>query len=452
MPITNSLLVLALALVTLFGGTAFGQDPPINEWVDGPDQHLPGWDVKVQPPILTFALRQAVTLEARGDVNKSGLAGHQLVTFLKVGASDHWFPGFRRSVVTEIPKSVDLSVIENFYAKPGSYRIAMVLYDPVSQRRGVWHTSVQVPERKDLPDFPDAPQIQFIDAEDPMHHHASPTPTALGNSGPLELDLILNLTERSELEIRDPEQDVVRVRNPRVVTGQSTLSIVTGPTPDWFLGRSRQDVVTQSILSIASAISALNFNGCIRVSAIDAAKGKVLLDRSEKFDPAAVFATLREKRNVNQIDLHALAARQNAATFIGKFLQRTIAERHRCSDADSEPERAIVMLSDELAFPENSSIVPSKPDPREGPPVRFFFLRMTIPEFRGFYTIPFPGQGSPRFIPTASGHQDHMGRFFKELDVRRFDLAQPKDLQRTLPQLIDELRQLANKKPGEKKS
>src|ERR1700757_4901442 len=84
-----------LAALLLIAVSAYAQDvipsaSTIDQWLRGPEVHLPGWEVHVQSPILTFQLRYAVAIRGRADIARAHLAGHDLHVFIRVADKKGW--------------------------------------------------------------------------------------------------------------------------------------------------------------------------------------------------------------------------------------------------------------------------------------------------------------------------------------------------------------------------
>ncbi|MGZ5545454.1 MAG: hypothetical protein ACXWIU_12330 [Limisphaerales bacterium] len=406
---------------------------PVGKWLSEPEQHLPGWTIHVDPPVLTFPLRLAVTVRGEATVSKTKLTGHDLHFFVKVSdATGNWFPDRRYSSIHNLPKSGIVTVTERFFAKPGDYQITLLIYDSKNDTHGVWHRSVHVAAEDSLLNYPSAPEVQFIDPDEPFKGGAAPTLPPLENHKPLLVDIVLNLTERSELELRERPRSYL---GDPMIHGGGTHFAPQTITPDWQLGRPRQNFTTETLLSIANTMNQLKVNGCVRVSVVDAVRSKVLLDRRSIADPGTLLASMNERRNTQKVDAHVLVMRQQAGTFLHNFLQSMIADTSACNESVKPVERAIVLISDALVFPESSQLTPLTPPTVVTPATHFYFFRMTVHEY--IHQI---GMGRA-YVALAMSPDDQVGRLLVNLDVRRFDLSQPKDLQKALPKFMEALAQ-----------
>jgi hypothetical protein len=199
------------------------------------------------------------------------------------------------------------------------------------------------------------------------------------------------------------------------------------------MDRERQDFITETLLSIGDAMSAIKVNGCTRVSVLDAVRAKVLLDRRTTFDPNSMMKDMRERRSTHKIDAHVLVLRQQAGTFLHNFLQTIIADSTACPGDQQPSERVIVLISDALVFPESKQLTPVSA-PAAEPPTKFYFFRMTVHEY-----VQQIGMG--RASTLASAPEDQVGRLLSNLDAKRFDLSDPKDFEKALSKYLEALKQ-----------
>ncbi len=424
-------LVLSMAMATTCALGEVKEPPPrlpVERWLLEPEQRLPGWTVRVEGPVLTFALRQAVTLRAEADVQDSKLLGHDLHFFVRVAdAQGHWLPEKRYSSIEKLPRMAKVTATERFFADPGDYRISFVIYDSVNGTHGVWHRPVHVPKSEKVLSYPYARSIEYIDPEEPFKLSDSPALPPLENRNAVRVDVVLNLTERSELELGD-RHDIVLDQFTR--GGRRYQHVY----PNWQLGRERQDFTTESLLAIAEVLDEMKLNGCVQVSVVDAVRSKVMVDRRRLLDPAAILKALKERRDTQKVDARVLLARQQAGTFLHNFLQGLIADNSGCNTPSERMDRAIVLISDALVFPESKQLTPLRPPPAEVRATRFYFLRMTVTDYVGGVAF------GRAYTSAAIPPDDQVGRLLKDLDVHRFNLSEPKDFERALPKFLDDLK------------
>ena len=420
----------ALLIVLLVSSFAVAQPvapPGVSRWFQEPETHLPGWKVQTDGPILSFTQRGLVSLRAEANVHGAKLEGHDLYFFVKVADSKgNWIGERRFTSIQKLQKGTDLTVTEKFFAKPGDYTAAIVVYDPGTGAHGMWKRTVHVPELDTHISYPEGDAIQFIDLENPFKPGSTPALPPLQNQKPLRMDIVLNLTERSDLEVEN-HTPVLPQRGRH--GGWGAFQVL----PDWQMNLPRQEFVTETLLAIGDALSVLNVNGCTRISVVDAVRAKVLVDRRPALDPNTMLADVRERRATHKIDAHVLQLRQQAGTFLHNVLQTILADSTGCGDPPLPSERAIVLISDALAFPESKQLTPV-PQPAAEPPTKVYFFRTTIREYFQRITV---GRASA----TSTYPDDQVGRLLSDLNVKRFDLAEPKDFQKALPKFLDALKQ-----------
>jgi hypothetical protein len=422
--------MIGLALLLLATSLARAESTPpklpVSQWFDEPEIHLPGWNVQASSPILTFPQRWLVTLKAEANVRGAKLEGHDLHFFVKVADSKgNWIGERRYSSIQKLQKGTDIAAVEKFFAKPGDYIAALVIYDSTQGNHGLWKRTVHVPELDTPIAYPEADRIQYIDQEHPFKPGTTPALLPMRNQKPLRMDIIINLTERSDLEVDNPTE----IPPPRGRRGGWGAFLVR---PDWQMNLPRQEFVTETLLSIGDVLSVLNVNGCTRVSVVDAVRANVLVDRRPTLDPNTMLADMQERRATHKIDAHVLQLRQQAGTFLHNFLQAIIADDAGCPKSPLPSERVIVLISDALVFPESNQLTPVPP-PAAEPPTKLYFFRMTIREY-------IQRIGTGRASTTSTYPYDQVGRLLSDLDVKRFDLSDPKDFQKALPKFLDALK------------
>ena len=419
-----------LLTIAILASAACAQDqgglpPPavVDEWLRGPEQHAPGWNVQVRAPALTFRLRYAVAIRAHGDIAKAHLASHELHVFVRVTDGEGWTSRVRHSSVANLPNRADLEVMENFYALPGTYRVAIILYDVQAKRHGTWFKSVEVPEGERLPDYDNAPPVDFISPEGPFVMNVAPRTVPIETHRPERLDIVLNLTERVELELSHPN-----------ATRSHRWSPWGFSSPDWMLDRAPQDVVSEGLLGMGELLAAWRPEGCVRVSAFDAIRAKTYLDRASSFTAQEILEELRSNRNTAAVDARTLALRRKAGDFFRSFLQNIIDDHSGCESKAAPATRSVIVISDEMVFPEGEPL--QSAEPAAGQPMRVYLLRLAIPDFGSQFHFE---AGSSGVVRMSSGRFDQVSRLVQDLHPQRFDITQPRDFQKLLPHLRDEM-------------
>jgi hypothetical protein len=169
--------------------------------------------------------------------------------------------------------------------------------------------------------------------------------------------------------------------------------------------------------------------GCVRVSAIDILRLKVVLDRSSA-DPATnlnkiqqAISTLRYNAS---IDVHTLAGRTKAREFFHQFLEKVIDGNSGCSEAVPNVGRVIIVVSDSLMFPKGVDREPvSPPEDRNA---RFFHVQLS-------YTLFYTENSFPAAVTTF----DEVGHMLGPLHPHNFAVVEPKDLRHAVAEIVKEI-------------
>src|SRR6266567_3260716 len=121
-------------------------DVPMQQWLAGPDhQDIPA-EFKVLNPRFTFQQRYLV--ECRASISGEIARGRELYIWLQV--ADHagtWQPGsthIRNDASPSLTKRNEVEFVGAFYATPGQYTVAIVIYDAKSHAYDVRHMPVTV--------------------------------------------------------------------------------------------------------------------------------------------------------------------------------------------------------------------------------------------------------------------------------------------------------------------
>jgi hypothetical protein len=279
----------------------------------------------------------------------------------------------------------------NFYARPGVYQVSLLVFDEASNQHYLWRDTVKLHSAKVLPDLDrDLPQVEFVD----LHHRRAPVGEHLpiDNERPLRIDVIMNLT------------------------GDRQMSLTNR-----FYSRLRQFSLEGALVGAVSVMSQMQpANGCVRISAIDILHLQIARDRAAadaNVDWQQVRETILKNRDTQTVDLKTLTGRQKAREFFRRYIDKVISDDSGCSGGGSKPDRAVIVVSDALEFPNGTDKEPvAVPEQRGG---RFYHVK-----------IAFPG---PTF--------DNLGHMLDPLHPRRFTVNQPKDLRRAIAEIIHDLEQ-----------
>jgi hypothetical protein len=69
----------------------------------------------------------------------------------------------------------------------------------------------------------------------------------------------------------------------------------------------------------------------------------------------------------------------------------------------------------------------------------YYFFRLSIPDFLGRYASRYDFHGVASYTPLAVPPEDQVARLLHDVNVKRFDLTQPKDFQKALPHFLEDL-------------
>lgn len=399
-------LILCIACLLSFSLHALAQESTLRHipiaWFEEADRHAPHWRVQFDPPTLTYSQRLVVGVQAifPANGNERGPDWHILLRI--ADESGKWFQNydsFHADLRSMPPKSEPVVWHGFAFVQPGTYRLALVAYDAINERHFVWRKILRVDRPGVLPDIDrDLPQVEFVD----LSHIRPPIPEYLPVRTPAQIDVVFNLTGNEQLSLTPNNLDNFRR----------------------FYVEDGQRGATGMLSQLAPS------EGCVRVSAIDILRLKVVLDRSSA-DPASNLNRIQEEipRALDNatVDVNTLVGRTKAHQFFQQFLEKVISDTARCSPRLPNPDRAIIVVSDSLIFPKGTNSEPvSLPEHRN---VRFFHVRFS-------YTL-FVKQDPPFF--TAVTTVDEVGHMLNSLHPRSFDVIEPKDLRRAVAEIVRDI-------------
>jgi hypothetical protein len=385
---------------------ALPEHMPLAEWLAGPERHDFKCEMELSPARLTFQQRNMVQLRADVDpAPEDRRKDIDLYLIVKVAdASGKWLQSATHRHF-HIPAGFDKnSMVEyttGFYATPGSYIVALIVFDALSGKVSVLRKPLQVkpPKNDPLPQLDrNLPAIDFL-ADVP----SSPTPVQ-------PQEHFRNVRRPQEFLPPHPEdewppgrgREYLPVRNVRPLRVDVILN-VSAPVDESFLGNTpvSQYRSTAGIISQLGAIlSHLDVeNGCVRVSALDLSQLGVVFDRVDgqtaDWDKLAKMISDRETNTINVRALgHGVAD-----------------DRSGCGTSAGPIEHAIIFVSRNFSFPSGGRgerYVAGEPGD-----VRYFQFRINR------------GAGS-----------DDLVRFFQPAHPRRFDVDSPEQFRSSLADLI----------------
>jgi hypothetical protein len=395
-------------------------DIPIQQWLSGPERKDFKWHVDLESPRMTFQQRFLVEVRAGVDaapLKKDG-APHDLYFVLKVSdGNGHWLPGDTNNhfaVTQKLSKSQEIEFNAGLYAKPGRYTAALLLYDVDSGRGNVWRKTFEVKEPKNdpLPTIDSAvPTVEFLD-EVPEELHVERTirvgrrrfpaperwtgteqwPPAHGAellpvhaARPLRIDVVLNFS---------PWIDPFMIQNTPAVA----FRIDSG-----------------RMIQIGAVLSHLAVDrGCVRVAGVDLSRIAVAFEPTDarNLDWNAIAEQVR-KTDHNTVSVDVLSKKKSPAPFLHDYMTELMKDSSGCAQTNQKGEHVILFVSHGFEFPSGTRHDPLAADSQCG--CRFYYIRIT------------------------RGMSDDLDDFFKQVNPRRFDVANPEQFRRALAELLREL-------------
>src|SRR5258708_30224864 len=171
-----------LALLIAITLSARGQDAKtsfsVQSWLEGPDRRDFPWEVRIDPPTLTYQQRflLEVTAAVDGSVLRQKPYRHFTIIVKLADKDGHCLPGDDATdyAVTQPTGPIDqLRFYTGVYVRPGDYRIAVLMYDSAHQEGNVKHVTLHVPAPKHdpLPELArDFPAVEFSPRNPRLSH------------------------------------------------------------------------------------------------------------------------------------------------------------------------------------------------------------------------------------------------------------------------------------------
>jgi hypothetical protein len=401
-------LTLCIACLLSFSFHVLAQESPLRHipigWFEEADRHAPHWHVQFDPPTLTYSQRLVVGVRALVPTNGNERGPDWHIILRIADESGLWFQNydyFRIDLRSMPPKAQPVDWHGYAFVQPGTYHLALVAYDAINKRHFVWRKMLRVDRPSALPDIDrDLPQVEFVD----LTHIRPPIPEYLPvhTQAPAQIDVVFNLTGNEQLSLNPNNLDSFR-----------------------------RSYVEDGLRGATGLLSQLApSQGCVRVSAIDILRLKVVLDRSSG-DPASNLNRIQQEitsaLDNAAVDVHTLAGRTKAREFFRQFLEKVISDDAGCSPQLPNPDRAIIVVSDSLIFPKGTNTEPvSLAETRNA---HFFHLRFSYTLFVRQY---------PPFL-TAVTTIDEVGHMLSSLHPRNFDVVEPKDLRRAVAEIVQDI-------------
>lgn len=336
-------------------------DLPVETWLSqGEHMEIP-WQVSVSRPVLTFQLRNLVrvTAELAADVLQKQSIQHDLHFMVRAAPEGGpWKDGesythFR--IDKKLDSRTDLQMIADLYLRPGTYILAIIVYDSISGKRNLTLSRVQVspPESDLLPELLSRlPKIQFLPPPDNaaplgLGHVSLPVST----SRPVQLDLIVDLStydEASDASNPDTER----------MPGAASMG--------WPFGRmrirpaeetaSQQTLAQSKLIETASVLSAIDLaQGCFQVTALDIIRRRTILPPTSAND--VEWEKVRDQimsPDKTMVSVADLRGRQQVGKFFLAEMERRMTQPPSCKLNSPAPLHIIAILSRGVSFPSGS--------------------------------------------------------------------------------------------------
>jgi hypothetical protein len=395
-------------------------DIPIESWLQRQDQNDFHWKVEVGQPYLTFQQRYVVSIVATFRANslyKAGLSPVDLHFVTKFAGEDgRWLQGqsySRFEPPAKLAGGDQIHSISSVYAKPGTYRVAVMAYDRLHGKGNVWRGTVRVPaiNRDQLPgsdknipaiEFllpvpPIAAASEFLTIRDPWDFGQGTLTIPVTNNAPLQVDLVANLSLSSATRMRHSEAS------------------------EWFYQMNAARVT-----EISRVISEMDLkSGCMRLSAVDLPRQELFVDRvnTRDFDWSKIKAAL-QARERSKINVHTLAGEKKTPSFLATYLAKLAADPPNCPmPAGKSPVRVLIVVSANFIFPYGTEMV---------------HLTSSNAWTRCYHL---------ELVPVAGPHWDEISTLLKPLNPVRLETSTPAGFRKTLARLIRDLETMSGGGP-----
>jgi hypothetical protein len=362
---------------------------PLNDWLSQGERKAFASNIRILGPSLTFQQRHHILVRATFPTPslQKGSIHRDLHFFIKVAdESGKWFDGETYNhfpVEKKFEKKVDLVLEGGLYLQPGTYTIAVVVYDAVLREHNVAfrHVRVRPPKHDALPELLSAaPTVEF--PPDPVDGVASP---ASGHSSlpvktdrPVELDVIVDLTPYAAATTitagpdagNDGLASIGSVRGPSIGSGRGASigdpdrvpngprlggpSIAHRTIPS---GMRRGVKVFQSrLLEAASVLSDIDLKkGCTRVTVFNALSRRTVMTAQPALS-ADWLKTWNDVMNTNLdlVSVDELAGSVESAKFFSDQVEKLMSQPPECNASSVHPLRVLTLFSHGAHFPDKT--------------------------------------------------------------------------------------------------
>jgi hypothetical protein len=407
---------------------------PLEQWLAGPDRTDIPAEFKVLNPRFTFNQRYLV--ECRAAISGEIARGRELHIWVKV--ADHsgaWLPGHDYSFNLAAPsltKKNEVQFVGGFYALPGQYTVAMIVYDGKSKQYDVRHLPVtvkpiendplagHVETAKPVDFFVDQPpggntfqRIGDVNKDEPdwLWPFAHELDTYPVNSGrPVQIDIVLNFSDAGEA-VNIPDIPVPRMRRypsiePRIL-----------PPPPEVKVQQRQKEYIGALLTVAQVLASIRpANGCVRISGMD------ILDMQEvlhRMAPEQVewekIQRYRTTEKLAEVSVAALKNRKEQPNFVRNYLKDLQSPIENCGTGSEPPLHTVIVVSHPYVFPSGSHKENFKFE--NDPTFRFYHFLLNV---------------------GSKGVYDDLGSYLKSAGAKTQEINTPHDLREAMARTISD--------------
>ena len=390
-----NVLFCVLAVFEGTGSTSYSESErislPIAEWLAQGEHKTFAWKVKVSHPALTFQQRYRVWVTASVDTEslQSRSIQRDLHFVLKVADQDgKWLEGDtynKYAIKKKFEPPEDIQFEAGLYLQPGTYTVAVVIYDAVLNEHNTSFTSVSVkpPGNDEFPKLLNGlPKVEFLPT--PVEGLASPATGHASLEVPtkelVQFDLIV------DLGLQVPPDKRGRVSPLFYPMSRDSGRAPGGPPralPPRTIAAPRMEPPTgvrhtvkgyqSQLLEIASILSDLNLpSGCTSVTIINSLSRKVVMTAQ----PAISVDWLNVWKSIVSTDLNLVSADEligvaKAASFFNDQIESVMNQNSRCDSTGKKPSRILAILSLGAEFPQAGSLPKLQP----GCACRVFYLQ-----------------------------------------------------------------------------
>jgi len=353
---------------------------PLAQWLAAGDHMDFRAEFKVMKPRLTY--QQRLLVECRATISGEIARGRDFHMWMKVAdRSGAWLPGHdytHSAGAGALTRSNEMQMVAGFYAQPGQYTVAIIIYDAGTHQYDIRHLPLTVEALKNdslaAQSATDEPAVEFLEqpppAGDTFEHIADLSPRQTDSEWqfskygailplaatrrPLQIDVVLDFTDHGEVEKTDTE-DELRSYNDRRLPPWERRERPRGLRAEQAVVRGPAEYIAD-LLAIGHTLAKLQpANGCVRFSGIDMTAMNAGFRRvaPDKMD----WEELRKAQTPAKgggVSVAALKNRKEQPLFLRDFLKGLEAPIDSCGSSAVAPLHAVLFVSHRFLFPRGS--------------------------------------------------------------------------------------------------